>query len=238
MGSALNSGKFTIGSAKGVYDKEVYIDDNGYYVVAAAEPTEGIEAAVAKTPGTNDYLAYSKVATEGKLKYTDVYAAIKNNASAEITVYPDNFGNVLDLANYSNFKGAIIVAEGQDLTIVNAPAGMKVEGMQAAIGSTYYKTLADALAYAQEAGMTEVEIVLCGETTKATTDSFDLMYATAFDKVTFTQEDASKVYYIYDLYTGSRTNGGEFVFDGVNIVVTDQFMFLLRTSTIRSALFK
>ena len=39
--SALNSDKFTIGSGKGVYDREVYIDDNGYYVVAAAEPAEG-----------------------------------------------------------------------------------------------------------------------------------------------------------------------------------------------------
>ena len=120
-GSALNSGKFTIGSAKGVYDKEVYIDDNGDYVIAAAEPSEGFEADVAKTPGTNDYLAYSKVATEGQLGYTDVYTAINNNKSGTITVYVKE----LNLEN-TNFKGTIVVPKESSLTITNAPADLKV----------------------------------------------------------------------------------------------------------------
>ncbi len=117
MSSALNSDKFTIGSAKGNYDKEVYIDDNGNYVIAAAEPAEGIDAAVTKKPGTNDYLAYSKVATEGKLNYTDVYVALNknNNASAEITVYVDE----LDMTDIS-YKGTIVVPEGEEVTIVVA----------------------------------------------------------------------------------------------------------------------
>ena len=115
MGSALNSGKFTIGSGKGVYDKEVYVDDNGNYVIASAEPSEGIEAAVAKKPGTNDYLAYSKVATEGELNYTDVYTALKNNTTATVTVYADE----VDLTN-SSFKGTIVVPEGEEITIVVA----------------------------------------------------------------------------------------------------------------------
>ena len=124
MGSALNSDKFTIGSAKGVYDKEVYIDDNGNYVIAAAEPSQAIEAAVAKTPGTNDYLAYSKVATEGALNYTDVYVAIEKNntSSSAITVYTDE----LDMTGI-NYKGTIVVPEGETLKVTNAPEGLKVK---------------------------------------------------------------------------------------------------------------
>jgi len=122
--SSLNSDKFTIGSTKGVYDKEVYIDDNGNYVIAAAEPAQGIEAAVAKNPGTNDYLKYSKVATEGKLNYTDAARAIKDNKSATITVYADE----LDMSGITNFTGTIVVPEGHTLTIANAPEGLNVEG--------------------------------------------------------------------------------------------------------------
>ena len=147
--SALNSGKFTIGSAKGVYDKEVYIDDNGNYVIAAAEPAQGIEAAVAKTPGTNDYLAYSKVATEGVLKYTDATMALQQNntSSAKVTIYAEE----LDLAGI-DYKGTIIVPEGKTLKITNAPEGLKVEGdvvvvkPVAKIGETSYNSLSDAIA--------------------------------------------------------------------------------------------
>ena len=151
-GSALNSGKFTIGSAKGVYDKEVYIDDNGNYVIAAAEPSEGIEAAVAKTPGTNDYLAYSKVATEGQLNYTDVEVALKNNntTSAKVTVYAEE----VDMDGI-NFKGTIVVPEGKTVKIVNAPEGLKTEGNVvivkpvAKIGDVEYLTLQAAVEEAQ-----------------------------------------------------------------------------------------
>ncbi|MBR5616943.1 MAG: hypothetical protein IKW50_02040, partial [Oscillospiraceae bacterium] len=126
-GSALNSNKFTIGSAKGVYDKEVYVDDNGNYVIAAAEPTQGIQADVAKTPGTNDYLKYSKVGTEGQLGYTDVYTAIEknNSTSAKITVYVDE----LDMTDVS-YKGTIVVPGNNTLVIKNAPANLKVVDAQ------------------------------------------------------------------------------------------------------------
>ncbi len=174
MGSALNSDKFTIGSAKGVYDKEVYIDDNGNYVIAAAEPSEGIEAAVAKTPGTNDYLAYSKVATEGALNYTDVYMALEKNKSATVTVYADE----LDLSG-SSFTGTIVVPEGKILTISNAPENLKVEGEGevifaqpvAKIGDTSYNTLEDAVAAANE-GDTIVLLsdVVITSTVKVTAD--------------------------------------------------------------------
>lgn len=148
-GSTLNSSKFTIGSAKGVYDKEVYIDDNGNYVIAAAEPAQGIEAAVAKNPGTNDYLAYSKVATEGVLKYTDATMALKKNntSSAKVTIYAEE----LDLAGI-DYKGTIVVPEGKTLKITNAPEDLKVDGdvvvvkPVAKIGETSYNSLSDAIA--------------------------------------------------------------------------------------------
>lgn len=95
----------------------------------------------------------------------------------------------------------------------------------AKIGDMAFVSVADALAYAKNAGLTNVEIILVGETTADSADIFDLTYVQLFDSVTFKQADASKPYYIACIYTGSRTNGGVFTFDGVNIVVTDQYMF-------------
>ncbi len=81
--SALNSDKFTIGSAKGVYDRDIYVDDEGYYnVVEATDQT--IEAFVLKGYGTNDYFAYSKAGTEGGMSYTDLNMAISKNSTATI----------------------------------------------------------------------------------------------------------------------------------------------------------
>lgn len=110
--SALNSAKFTIGSAKGVYDREVYVNADGYYVVSKTAP-DTVEASVAKTPGTNDYLAYSKVASEGKLNYTDVYAALTANKSGKVTVYVSE----IDLTG-TTFKGTILLPEADsELTV-------------------------------------------------------------------------------------------------------------------------
>lgn len=161
FGSSLNSSKFTIGSAKGVYDREVYVDNEGYYVVAAAEP-EGIEADVAKTPGTNDYFAYSKVGTEGQMAYTDVETALKNNTSATVTVYADE----IDMTDIT-FKGTIIIPAGEKVTITNAPEGLKVATAEryfvyikdgvyeskiavAKIGEQNYASLAEALTAAKD----------------------------------------------------------------------------------------
>ena len=52
--------KFTIGSSKSVYDKAVYVDDEGYYVVGDKIFSEEIEAGVAMTPGGDDYFYYSQ----------------------------------------------------------------------------------------------------------------------------------------------------------------------------------
>ena len=206
-GSSLNSDKFTIGSAKGVYDKEVYVDDNGNFVIASAEPSEGIEASVAKTPGTNDYLAYSKVATEGQLNYTDAVVALKNNntTSAKVTIYADE----IDLDGV-NFKGTIVVPEGETLKIFNAPEGLKTEGNVeivvpvASVNGVEYTSLEDAFAAAQ-AGET---IVLLADATPALTSQRAITAAAVIDlngkTLTLTKGD---------LYFGTTT------FQNGNIVV-------------------
>ena len=89
----------------------------------------------------------------------------------------------------------------------------------------YEKSAADALTAAKNAGLTEVTIVLARGNTAGTADTFNLYTKNTFDKVTFMQNDATKAYYFDELYTGSRTNGGKFVFDGVNLHVTDQYIF-------------
>ena len=125
MGSALNSDKFTIGTAKGVYNRDVYIDDNGNYVIVANKPDpgeDGIQADVPKTPGTNDYLAYSRVASEEKLGYTKVEKALNDNKSASVTVYADE----IDMSEVTNFSGTIVVPADHAITITNAPANLNV----------------------------------------------------------------------------------------------------------------
>ena len=79
MGSDISTGnKFTIGSSKGVYDRGIYVDDEGYYVVCKTVITDydtleesGIvfEARKILSGGTLDYLTYSSAATNG-LYYT------------------------------------------------------------------------------------------------------------------------------------------------------------------------
>ena len=61
-GSALNSDKFTIGSAKGVYDRGIYVDDEGYYVVVKeviTDFTDQFEARVDINPNSSNYFYYS-----------------------------------------------------------------------------------------------------------------------------------------------------------------------------------
>ncbi len=97
---------------------------------------------------------------------------------------------------------------------------------KAKIGDKAYSSVASALADAKDKGMKDVTITLVGETTSETQDSFDLLYGTAFDNVTFVQEDTSKPYYIESIYTGDRTaENGKFIFDGVNLVITGQIWF-------------
>ena len=208
-GSALNSDKFTIGSKKGVFDREVYVDDEGYYVIAVAEPAEGIEADVATKPNSNNYFAYSKVGVEGQLAYTDVEAALKNNTSATVTVYAEE----IDMSGI-NFKGTIKVPAGESVTIKNAPAGLKVDTETekgyflnisengtytsmlavAEVDSNKFESVQKALQYAIDNSAAEV-VILTDVREKMVTD-FDLVIKAnltikAADK--FTAENPAKV---------------------------------------------
>ena len=205
-GSALNSDKFTIGSAKGVYDREVYVDNEGYYVVAKAEPTEGVEADVATTPNSYNYFAYSKVGVEGQMAYTNVETALKNNTSATVTVYADEVN-----MDGINFKGTIIIPADEEVTITNAPADLKVAPTEgyfltnnngtytsmravAKVGDKEFETVQKALQYAIDNSAAEV-VVLTDVREKMVTD-FDLVIKAnltikAADK--FTAEAPAKV---------------------------------------------
>ena len=95
----------------------------------------------------------------------------------------------------------------------------------AQVGENYYLTVAKALEAAKAAGIQDLVITVVGENDASTADNFDLVYESIFDSVIFKQENGDKTYYFDGLYTGKRTNDGEFTFDGVNIVVTGQYMF-------------
>ena len=67
-GSALNSDKFTIGSAKGNYNRGIYVDAEGYYVVTSNVITEvsaKYPAVKKETYNSNNYFYYSAANTYG-----------------------------------------------------------------------------------------------------------------------------------------------------------------------------
>ena len=67
-GSTLNTDKFTIGSAAGVYDRGIYVDKDGYYVITSAPITEvsaKYPAVKKESYNSNNYFYYSAAATYG-----------------------------------------------------------------------------------------------------------------------------------------------------------------------------
>ena len=85
-GSALNSDKFTIGSAKGVFDRGVYVDDEGYIVVSGPVITEFGDKFKAKATNASkagSYLPYSS-ANEYGLYYTNAEAAIAKHGESNV----------------------------------------------------------------------------------------------------------------------------------------------------------
>ena len=133
-----------------------------------------------------------------------------------------------DVSNYcaSSYTTQLNTETGM-YEIVEKPAVPTVpaEEAKAKLGENYYATVKNALEAAGEQGLTDVVITIVGENSSTTADGFDFAYKTTFDNVTFKQENGNKPYYFNGLYTGSRTNNGKFVFDGVNIFVTGQYMF-------------
>ena len=85
-GSTLNSSKFTIGSAKGVFDRGVYVDNEGYIVVGGSVITEfgdKYEAKITNVSAVGTYLPYSSAAEHG-LYYTNAEMAIKKHGEANV----------------------------------------------------------------------------------------------------------------------------------------------------------
>ena len=85
-GSALNADKFTIGSSKGVFDRGVYVDDEGYFVVGGPVIKEFGDKFAAKATNASkvgSYLPYSSAATEG-LYYTNAQMAIDNHGETNV----------------------------------------------------------------------------------------------------------------------------------------------------------
>ena len=86
--SNLNTDKFTIGSAKGVFDRGVYVDEEGYFVVGGPVITEFGDKFAAKAKATNvskagTYLPYSSAATYG-LYYVNAQAAIDKHKAENV----------------------------------------------------------------------------------------------------------------------------------------------------------
>ena len=87
-GSALNTDKFTIGSAKGVLDRGIYVDNEGYFVVGGAVITEFgdmFEAKATNASKAGSYLPYSSAAEYG-LYYTNAAAAIAKHGEANVVL--------------------------------------------------------------------------------------------------------------------------------------------------------
>ena len=86
QGSELNSDKFTIGSEKGKYDRGIYVDKDGYYVITSAPITEvsaKYKAVKKESYNSNNYFCYSAAATYGMF----YEVASKAGTGSNVTVY-------------------------------------------------------------------------------------------------------------------------------------------------------
>ena len=124
-----NNTKFWIGTSMGNSNVGAYIDDKGYLVVGGPVVTEPGTTFEASSPnisnaGFGEYLTYSSVATNG-IYYTSVEEALADNnkSGGSVTVHVDE----LDMADFSSYKGTIVVPADSKLTITNAPATLVVK---------------------------------------------------------------------------------------------------------------
>ncbi len=132
----------------------------------------------------------------------------------------------------------VVTADGYSIVYKDGKYTSVEVSYVAQIGENKFETVADALAYAKEQGIVDLVITIIGENTKETPEKFDLMYVAVFDSVIVKQADNSKAFYFNRLYTGERTNGGTFVFDGVNFIVTEQYMFEGNVKLINNSIVK
>ena len=87
-GSTLNEEKFTIGSSKGNFNRGVYVDDEGYFVVGGEVITEFGDKFTAKATNVSKagtYLPYSSAAEHG-LYYTNADMAVAKHGAANVVL--------------------------------------------------------------------------------------------------------------------------------------------------------
>ena len=134
MGSALNSDKWTYGTSKGTFNVNVYVDEEGYYVVTKddIEFPGNFQASAdymlyAKSMGqAKSTLVCSKVATDGALYYMNAEHALRDNPTDNVTLYTDinydktvSSGNLeLDLTSGAKYTGTITLGSSGTLTVL------------------------------------------------------------------------------------------------------------------------
>ncbi len=179
----------------------------------------------------------SKLTTSKLLSETTVTIDTDNLVFGEkVTVLEQTASEPTPLADIVTLKevnGILLNPsfDGGDITL-------NAKNIAAKLGDNqYFASVSDAFDAAYEAGMKDFVITLVGDTNVNTTDSIDLYSnydnGMAFNTVTIRQEDASKPYYLNALYTGWTT--GKFVFDGVNIIIADQFFGIGKVELINNS---
>ena len=132
--SALNSDKWTYGTAKGSFNVDVTVDADGYYVVTkpiASKPGD-FAASLKYNGGYTSTLDYSNVKTEGRLYYATVECAMEAlSAGSNIELYVDtNVGKTLSsgtttfyLKNNATYSGAVTLSNKNAKLVIDATNG-------------------------------------------------------------------------------------------------------------------
>ena len=133
--------KFTIGSAKMTYDRGIYVDKDGYYVITSAPITEVSEQypAVYKTTYDGDNYFYYSAAQEYGMFYEDVDMAIAKHGAANVTIWEkpavtipeDVTGDATVVEEIKNNTAL------KDYTPENLPAGAELEIELVSVGETF-----------------------------------------------------------------------------------------------------
>ena len=126
FGSSLSSDKFTIGSAKGVYDRGIYVDKDGYYVVTSGPITEvsaKYPAVKKESYNSNNYFYYSAASTYGMFYEVASMAGTGSNVTKI-----DNADVIDEIKNNTALK---------DYTPDNLPAGAELEIVLKSVGETF-----------------------------------------------------------------------------------------------------
>ena len=135
-GSSLNNDKFTIGSAKGTYDRSIYVDAEGYYVITSEVITEvsaKYPAVKKESYNSNNYFRYSAAATYGMFYEVASMAGTGSNVTIWVkpaVTIPENVtGDIVDeIKNNTALK---------DYTPEKLPAGAELEIVLVSVGETF-----------------------------------------------------------------------------------------------------